>query len=31
MQTRIRVSDPAKISLWASLYVRSNMLGIYAP
>lgn len=31
MQTRIRVSDPAKISLWASLYLRSNMLGIYAP
>lgn len=31
MQTRIRVSDPVKISLWASLYLRSNMLGFYAP
>ncbi len=31
MQTRIRVSDPAKIGMWASLYLRSNMLGIYAP
>jgi len=31
MQTRIRVSDPAKIGMWASLYVRSNMLGVYVP
>ncbi len=30
MQTRIRVSDPAKVSLWASLYLSSNVLGIYA-
>ncbi|HMU68437.1 MAG TPA: phytoene/squalene synthase family protein [Chitinophagales bacterium] len=31
MQTRIRVSNPKKIGLWASLYLRSNVLGIYAP
>ncbi len=31
MQTRIRVSNPKKISMWASVYLRSNILGIYAP
>jgi phytoene/squalene synthetase len=31
MQTRIRVSNPKKIGLWASLYLQSNILGIYAP
>ena len=31
MHTRIRVSNPRKIGIWASLYLRSNVLGIYAP
>ncbi len=31
MHTRIRVSNPKKISMWASVYFRSNVLGIYAP
>ncbi len=31
MQTRIRVSDSKKISMWVSAYFRSNVLGIYAP
>lgn len=31
MQTRIRVSNPKKISMWASVYLRSNIFGIYAP
>lgn len=31
MHTRIRVSNPKKIGMWASVYFRSNVLGIYAP
>ncbi len=31
MQTRIRVSNPKKMTMWASVYIQSNLLGIYAP
>ncbi|MBK9454165.1 MAG: squalene/phytoene synthase family protein [Bacteroidetes bacterium] len=31
LHTRIRVSNPKKIGIWASVYLRSNVLGIYAP
>lgn len=31
LHTRIRVSNPKKLGIWASVYLRSNVLGIYAP
>lgn len=31
MQTRIRVSNPGKITMWASVYLQSSVFGIYAP